>query len=192
MHYSHGETFILTGIESKPSYSLWVWPNLKLVVLFYFRETGNAKLCEDYEMLTRMVDSEENFLEVIWKVFTILKHFEQMSWLTGESLGRGLGLESHQAVDGDGRPWLEQLPVAGGRQRSVKVLSAHFLQTCLCRNLQVEELLQTAGHLPCPLCHGLNLSTLWKGKQSAKTSTNNFSFVFIFLKFINKIKCTIL
>ena len=31
----------------------------------FFREQGNAKLCEDYEMLTRMVDSDENFLEVM-------------------------------------------------------------------------------------------------------------------------------
>ena len=31
---------------------------------FSNREQANARLCEDYEMLTRMVDSEENFLEV--------------------------------------------------------------------------------------------------------------------------------
>ena len=39
--------------------------NQEPMLILFFREQGNAKLCEDYEMLTRMVDSDENFLEVI-------------------------------------------------------------------------------------------------------------------------------
>ena len=37
---------------------------VKITTPFSNREQANARLCEDYEMLTRMVDSEENFLEV--------------------------------------------------------------------------------------------------------------------------------